>query len=376
MATEARRVTFWPDWPIWLARLSAFALLPISLLVLELGFRYPEQTERFYGEGLYPVVATALGRLNGLVPFSVAQILIVLASIAGVLGLTFRRRGPRHRPRLATAIKAVTFLWIAIGVLAVWFVVSWGLNYARPGLEERLALSTSEIRVEEVLDAGKRSARRATELHDALAQPVDRPTRLTVSFTDLNDVIDRRLGDLRLPGDRLEAPTSPAKKLWGSTLLSYLGLSGIFVPFTGEPSINALVPDASLPIVVAHERAHQRGITDEGEANLVAFMTCAGAADETYVTYAAYLYASAHLLGAASRQAPEEARAAWEELGPGPRHDLEAIREFWSRYRGTLSVAASRVNDVYLRSVRVPGGTRSYQRIVELLVALDRRGDL
>jgi hypothetical protein len=376
MATDVRRVAFRRDWPIWLARLSSLALLPFSLLVLELGFRYPEQTERFYGGWLYPIIATALGKLNSLAPFSLAQILIVLSSIAALTCLTFRRQAPRHPLGLATAFKAATFLWIVIGVLGIWFVMSWGLNYARPSLERRLALSTSEIRVEEVLDAGRRSARRATELHDALAQPIDRPTRLTVSFTDLNEVIDRRLGELRLPGDRLEAPTSPAKKLWGSTLLSYLGLSGIFVPFTGEPSINAMVPDASLPIVVAHERAHQRGVTDEGEANLVAFMTCAGAVHESYLTYAAYLYASAHLLGAASREAPEEARAAWEELGPGPRRDLEAIREFWSRYQGTLSVAAGRVNDVYLRSVRVPGGTRSYQRIVQLLVALDRRDDL
>jgi hypothetical protein len=376
MATDARRGPFRQDWPAWLARISSLALLPVSLLVLELGFRYPEQTERFYGGWLYPLVATALGKLNSLVPFSLAQILIGLASISGLIAVTSRRRATGRRLGLATAFRAATFLWIVVGVLGIWFVVSWGLNYARPGLEERLALSASEIRVEEVLDAGKRSARRATELHHALAQPIDRPTRLTMTFTDLNDVIDRRLGELRLPGDRLEPPTSPAKKLWGSTLLSYLGLSGIFVPFTGEPSINAMVPDASLPLVVAHERAHQRGITNEGEANLVAFMACAGAADESYITYTAYLYAAAHLLGAASREAPEEARVAWEELGPGPRRDLEAIREFWSRYRGTLSVAASRVNDAYLRSVRVPGGTRSYQRIVELLVALDRKGDL
>lgn len=359
-----------------LARLSSLALFPVSLLVLELGFRYPQQTERLYGEWLYPLVANGLGKLNGLFPFSLAQGLVVLWSIAVLTYLTLGRRRPRRRPGLATAFRAAALVWILIGILGMWFVISWGLNYARPSLEKRLGLATGEIRVEEVLDAGKRSARHATELHEALGQPSDQPTRLTMSFSELNHVLDLRLEGLHLPGDRLGAPTSPAKKLWGSTLLSYLGLSGIFVPFTGEPSINAMVPDASLPIVVAHERAHQRGITNEGEANLVAFMACAGATDATYLRYAAYLYASAHLLGAASREAPEEARAAWEALGPGPLRDLEAIRLFWSHYRGALSVAASRVNDAYLRSVRVPGGTRSYQRIVQLLVALDRKGEL
>ena len=367
----------WRRTPLfWLAWRFSLALVPTSLLLLELAFLYPAQTERFYGGWLYPLVATALGRLNGFFPFSLAQGVLTLAAIAGVGYVVFHKRSSRGRARLATALKAATILWIGLGVIGLWFVVSWGLNYARPSLEKRLDLSTREIRLEEVLDAGRRSARRATELHEALNQPIDQPTRLTLSFSDLNDAIDRRLGELRLPGDRLLAPTSPAKKLWGSTLLSYLGLSGIFVPFTGEPSINALVPDASLPIVVAHERAHQRGITNEGEANLVAYMACAGASDQPYLPYAAYLYAAARLLQAASRESPEEARTAWGELGPGPRRDLEAIREFWSRYHGPATIAASRVNDFYLRSVRVPGGARSYQRIVQLLIALDRRGEL
>ena len=104
--------------------------------------------------------------------------------------------------------------------------------------------------------------------------------------------------------------------------MAYLGLSGIFVAFTGEPSINSIVPDPSLPIVVAHEKAHQRGITQEGEANLVAFMACSRASDSAYVSYSAYLYATAQLLRAASEQSKEEAKSAWAALGPGPRRDL------------------------------------------------------
>jgi len=357
---------------IWL---GSILLAPVSLLLLELGFRYPEHTERIYGGWLYPLVASALGRLNGLFPFSLAQSVIALGLAAGLLYLV-SGRGTASGRRLGAAFRAAVISWVALGILGFWFVVSWGLNYARPGLEKRLDLATDEIRLQEVLDAARRSARRAAELHGALSQAVDEPTRLPLSFEDLNEAIDQRLQELRLPGDRLRAPTSPAKKLWGSALLSYLGLSGVFIPFTGEPSINALVPDASLPIVVAHERAHQRGFTNEGEANLVAFLTCAGATEQPYLSYAAYLYASARLLQAASQEAPNESKTVWEELGPGPSRDLEAIREFWSRYTGRLSRTANRVNDLYLRSVRVPDGARSYQRIVQLLVAIDRRGDL
>ena len=362
-----RRLLFW---------LASSALVPLSLFFLELAFRYPELTERLYGGWLYPQVAAALGKLNGFFPFSLAQGLGSAVLIGGLGYLVLGRTKSPSGSRLAVAFKAGAILWLLMGVTGLWFVLSWGLNYARPNLETRLDLSTRDIDLGEVLDAGKRCAQRATELHRSLAQPADQPTHLTLAFSDLNEILDRRLKELELPGDRLEPPTSPAKKLWGSTLLSYLGLSGIFIPFTGEPSVNAMVPDASLPMVVAHERAHQRGVTNEGESNLVAFMACAGSSQHPYLPYTAYLYAAARLLQAGSRQSPEEARAAWAELGPGPRRDLEAIREFWSRYRGPAAAAADRVNDFYLRSVRVPEGVGSYQTIVRLLIGLDRRGQL
>jgi len=169
--------------------------------------------------------------------------------------------------------------------------------------------------------------------------------------------------------------TVPAKELLASPLLSRLGISGIFIPFTGEPSINTQQPDASLPVVVAHEKAHQRGITDEGEASLAGVMACL-VAEDPYLRYAAHLEIAGRLIGAIARVQPEEAAAAWERLGAGPRADLAAIREFWERHRGAATRVARGVNDAYLRSNRVPGGVRSYGRVADMLVALDRAGQL
>ena len=197
-----------------------------------------------------------------------------------------------------------------------------------------------------------------------------------MDFVTLNGIVARRLRSLSLPGDPIRHSTSPVKKLYLSTAMSYLGLSGIFVPFTGEPSMNAKVPDISVPMVVAHEKAHQRGITDEGEANFVAFLACSCTETHPYLRYAAYLSAGARLLGAAATYVPEDAKRAWDEIGPGPRTDLQAIRDFWSRYEGPFSELAEKVNDTYLRSQRVPGGIQSYGRVTRLLISLDRRGQL
>ena len=353
---------------------AAFALGPVTLFLMEIAFRYPAHIERIYGEWLYPRIASVLGAVNGLFPFSLAQLAGVLLIVGGVIYLVRRKR--RSGSKLAAVGRAFATVWALAGIIAFSFVVSWGLNYARPTLEARLELSTQDIEPGEVLDAAKRCAILATELHTSLEQPVDEPTVSPLGFARLNELIGLRLTDLRLPGDRIEPPTSPAKKLWGSSAMAYLGLSGIFIAFTGEPSINSMVPDASLPIVVAHERAHQRGIANEGEANLVAFMACSGASNSAYLSYSAYLYAAGRLLEAASQQSREEAKSAWAALGPGPRRDLVAIQEFWDRYHGPVAEAADKVNDAYLRSFRVPGGVHSYRRVVQLLIALDRDGKL
>ena len=355
----------------WLAALSSG---PVTLLLLEVAFRYPAQTERIYGEWLYPRIASGLGALNKPFPFSLAQLVVLALLVGGILYWSLRNRRSGSWP--AALGRAFLIVWALAGVLAFSFVAFWGLNYARPTLEGRLELSSEDIALEEVLDAGKRCAALATELHTSLGQPVDQPTISPLGFARLNDLIDLRLRDLRLPGYRFRSPMSPAKKLWGSSAMAYLGLSGIFVAFTGEPSINSIVPDATLPIVVAHEKAHQRGITNEGEASLVAFMACSGASDSEYLSYAAYLYATGQLLGAASQQSREAARPAWAVLGPGPRRDLAAIREFWKNYHGPAAEAAEKVNDAYLRSLRVPGGVHSYQKVVQLLIALDRKQEL
>lgn len=67
---------------------------------------------------------------------------------------------------------------------------------------------------------------------------------------------------------------------------------------------------------------------------------------------------------------------AWARLGDGPRRDLEAIREFWQAYEGPAATVASHANDRYLKTMQVEHGARSYSTVVNLLMALDSRGEL
>ncbi len=347
-----------------------------------IAFGLPDLVESIYSRGLYPLVAHTLAWANAWFPLSLAE--ASLLAVVAWLGwrIVRWRRGPaeatpRPWPRRALAAtgRLAMRAWIVAGWAFLAFLFLWGFNYARPPLATRLGLETAEIDAPEVLELTRRAIDAANRDHRLLGVAVDAASRLPMTLSELNAAIDARYLELRLPGDELGNLASRAKPLLSSTVFSYLGISGIYIPFTGEPSFNRLVPDASLPITVAHEKAHQRGITDEGEANLVAAIACAGA-DDPYLRYAAHLYMGMALVGSVARHSPDEAAEVWATLDNGPVADVRAMREFWDRYHSRATPIASRINDAYLRSNRVPGGVQSYGRVVALLVGLSRRGEV
>ncbi len=346
------------------------ALLPVTVATFAIALHFPNVTESLYSQSIYPWVARGFALVNR-ARFSLAETIALVGLVAGLAGLV---RIVRQRDRRFTR----TLLWVAgIAAVAVTvFFVLWGFNYARPSLATRSALSADGVKAEAVLAAGIEAAELASSLFDTL-ETQTMPSVLPFGFDALNHELDEAFGRLKLPGDPIDFEPTPAKPLSSSWMLSYLGISGIFIPFTGEPSVNVLQPDAALPIVVAHEKAHQRGVTHEGEANFAAFLACANESSPPYFRYAAYLFATRYLLGEASRYLPRNSiESAWSHLDEGPTADVRAIHEFWRRFEGPASRVASRANDQYLRTMQVPGGIQSYGTVVQLLMALDEKGEL
>ena len=355
-------------------------LLPLAVLSLQLAFRFPNTIEHFYAQGLYPRIVHTFGAIGSVFPFSIAE--VVLATSALVAPVTVFMLWRSHMPcspsiwhRLIVFV--LSYGWVAAGVLASSFLILWGFHYARLPLKARMHLSSDNILSPEILALSERSAKLTTVLHKSLAVPEKKPTSIPFSFKVLNTTIDQLFSEAQITGDPIRGRTIAAKRLFSSKILSYFGISGIFIPFTGEPSINVLIPDVLLPMVVAHEKAHQRGITREGEANFVAFITCSSNKAPKYLRYSAYLFATRYLLGEVSSYlSTKEFDTAWANLSAGPQRDIQAIREFWKRYDGPASRVASEINDGYLRTFRVDEGIQSYGTVVQLLVALHRQGDL
>ena len=146
-------------------------------------------------------------------------------------------------------------------------------------------------------------------------------------------------------------------------------VAGMTDPFFLE----TLIAGDTLPFerahVIAHEWAHLAGITDEGEANFVGWLTCVNGS--TANRYSGWLFLYSEVLDSVPRDVARELRAS---LGDGPREDLRAIRARYEReVSPRVAGAGWQVYDSYLKANRVEAGTASYAEVVRLILATDMR---
>ena len=361
----------------WRSRLALAGAGAAAFIVFRILEMVPGLTETIYGRGIGPLFASLLSNTAGIVPFSLAEIIIVVfvgRQLWGAAkGFGQVRNGDR---RLANAVAAgVLRIGADVGVVVATFYLAWGFNYARPPLESRQQWNGAEADVEELarlaqemIEAGNFEYATITGADDS-GRPTIGPqgAELIEQLTAGWEATDEVLG---APGSALLGFGNP-KGLWASMMLDYGQTSGFYFPWTGEANYNLGTPDVSKPQVIAHEMSHQRGFAREDEANFVGYLA-ASLADEPYPRYSAYVFAQGQLLSALSRYDRIRARELAGRRLPGVQRDLRAAREYWQQFEGRTSRATRSMNNAYLRTNRVPGGILSYNRSVELLIAYAR----
>ncbi len=343
--------------------------------------RLPAAADALWARGPGPWIPFVLSRLTAPLPFSlieagvIAWVVLRLAQGArGVAALAGRRR-PAAAALGAGARVVVRDLAAAVAL----FHVLWGFGYACSPLEARLGWGVrggpDDTRL---ADLAARMVAEANDAYVALHGSTDAgaPTAMPDPAA-LDNAVERgwrRVGAaLELPGPAAR-PHGRAKRLVLSPALRHAGLSGFFSPFTGEANLNRSVPAVSYPQVIAHEKAHQRGINREDEANFLGWLAAASS-DDPLARYAAAVFAQRQLLRPLLAVDEARARALVAERVPGVQRDVDDLRDYWSVSTGRTGRIANRVNDAYLRGNRVADGVASYGRAAELLLAwAARRG--
>ena len=394
---------------LWLLVPGALALALTWLAQLS-----PTVTEMVYARGIYPWLSSIWGFLPSLVSWSVAQWVVVaaLAFCAGWLVFYIvalvRGRGKRG----LVLWKALTTMAAAVSVGYCIFALMCGLNYYRLTFAEDAGFELRESSTEELVALCENLATSMNEEREAVASAVSlshngvihnaenavngevegADESLPDSTLDNTDAYAAIPDEFALAQGGFEAYAvqavedmrslaeiypvlsrplySPPKPVLFSEVLSYLDIAGMYFPFTVESNINVDGPFFTIPATMGHELAHQCGFMREDEANFIAYLACANA---DLTRYSGYSLAYDYALSALIRTDREAAVAVNDTLSKAVRADRVARAEYLKQFEGPVAEASNAANNAYLKANQQTDGTRSYGRMVDLLLAEARQ---
>lgn len=335
----------------------------------------PSLTEAWFSRGIYPWLSSAWGFLPSLAPFSVAQWVVVAALAFCVGWLVFylvafvRGKGERR----FVLWRALTTMLAALSMAYCIFALMCGLNYYRHTFAEDAGFELRESSTDELAALCEDLA---AHMNEARAEVEGNPDEYAESRGGFWTYSHETVANMEALAERYPALArplySPPKPVLFSELMSYADIAGMYFPFTVESNINVDGPFFTIPATMGHEMAHQCGFMREDEANFIGYLACKDAADPL-TRYSGYSLAYDYSIGALARVDRERAASVADTLSKAVKADRQARSAYLKQFEGPVAEASNAANNAYLKANQQTDGTRSYGRMVDLLLAEARQ---
>lgn len=341
-------------------------LFALGLRVLA-GF-FPELTDQFYSRTLFPVIRKGIDLSLGHLPFPTVYLFIGL--ITGLFWISLRRflgfKGRKNRAKYLLQASAN-----GLGGLAFFFLLLWGYNYQRTPIIEQLALQPQSLTLQQLRTEMALTRDLAFLDRGRISQDTSALTEL-MEYATLENLVRKTMQEnLEVLG--LDFSGHPRTKQFSPEgFMRSMGIVGIYFPYTGESYLDPSLHPLEKPFTIAHEMAHSYGITDEGEANFIAWVICTRS-EQPLLRYAAHLLLLRYQLRDYYEMDPEAALCWMEALPRGIIQDLIAIREASKAYPPIWLELSRKTNDLFLKSQGVKAGVNSYHQLPILASAWRKR---
>ncbi len=331
--------------------------------ILQIISRCSSTVSDFLTFGFSSCLRATLAFISSLIPFSLAETLIIMLPVLMifVLFLTFRRREPD--PRI------VYVLIIILTVMYALFVFSFAPAYSTTTADKLFEIEVRPVSTQQLYNTAEILAEEINGLTDDIEFEYGSFSNMGYDLDTLGGKLNSAYRTLSDDYSFIKNFRSRLKPIALSVPMTYTHISGVYTYYTGETNINTNFPDYTLPFTSAHEMAHARGFAREKEANFVAFLVCE-ASDDAYIRYSGKLSMLEYITDALYTADPELYSEIFYSLDIKVRCELAAYSEFFKAYRNsTASEISGAVNDVYLKSQGQSEGEKSYGLVVDLAVA-------
>lgn len=344
------------------------------MLRLLLSF-FPELTESVYSRGIFQLVRYLFDYTLGLLPFTVIELtgILLLGWMGWRLFRFIRNRGNRSPGTFwQKSGRVVHRAGAFVGAVIFLFYFLWGFNYLRQPVADRLELTVVAPDSTLIREEFERATFVMTLNRAAIPNAGETALTSEALPEDVETLIRE---DLKAVLTATGYPTPGrvrGRKWFPPGLLRRFGPIGIYIPFTGEGTIDGSLLPMRLPSVMAHEMAHGYGFGDEGTCNFWAWLAMTRSPNALF-RYSGSLSYWRYIGAEYRRLYPADYKEKVEELPPGIRADLQAMRENALKYRWWGSRMGSRVNNLYLKAQGIKEGVENYNKMILLVHAWQRK---
>lgn len=343
--------------------LRVLSALCLAAVILYGAARIPVLAEYLFARGVTRWLSFVLGSLLGPLPVSFYEV-IAVCLIAGGCVLAAYLIVLLFKKRFGAAVSILYRLAVAALSVLLAFGLLYAPLYSRASVDGALGLEKSAVTEESLYDAAEYYVSALNAASEKLSRDGEGNVLPTRTFGELaaeiNDGFDS------FDGGYFARYDVRPKAVLLSVPMSYLGITGIYFPFTAEANINVNIPSYELPCTMAHEMAHAKGISRENDANVAAYAVCI-LSEDVYLNYSGLMNAVAVLLNALPEEDFEELRA---KLDGNILREYRNAAEHYEKYEGFIDSLSSFFNDLFLKANGVPSGTGSYGETTKSLVAL------
>jgi len=340
-----RRIFFgWAAFPIWLA-LATYGLTE--------AFAYhPGVTETLYSQTFYPLIAYLLSFLSKWVSFSLDDAFYGLLAVAGIilLILTVLRK-----------IKIGRFILIIIQTVALCYVMFywfWGFNYFRSGMNDRLQITKSRSDTVKFVYVFQYLIQQTNESYC---------TYENTSYSVIDSLVEasykKNASFLKL---KYPQGNRRPKSITLSSFFAKASIAGYYGPFFNEVHLNDSLMMIEYPQVLAHESAHQFGVTSEAEANFYSWLVCTQS-ESAYLRYSADISMVSYFLSEAKHL--HNFSDLVHQINKPVMDDIRKVQDHWEKMRREgIDNVAGKVNDAYLKTNKIEQGVKDYFGVVQFVM--------
>ncbi len=274
------------------------------------------QSVRFsdwYIKTIFPVWLNTYARLTSKVPFSVGEIMLILAVAVTIFGMLFWIVNMICKRKYQKAVRGFGkfYAWTVLVVCYVMtlncFILYHGSSFSDKYLAaypeaDQMVVSLSEQAVTQVHipnDAANEKTYTKKELailRDYIVEKCNELEKVIPhddsgdAYYDGNLVEASRQAMIKLGEeyDQLSGFYVTPKFLSFSDFFSQQYIMGYYFPFSMEANINSIMYITNVAPTICHELAHTKGFIYEDDANMIGYLACINS-DDPFLQYCGYL---------------------------------------------------------------------------------------